>query len=214
MDTDVLSTHSAIPHIDYEVVVGLDVALTLAVSEQWSETRNNLFTEMLKANPNLFNDPKDIANTLTEYGLTDFHWNWLAKATQFNTDEYIWLYLTTGNGRVQAVALIYHPKESRVDQENIFYVDYIATAYWNRPYPGSPGREFSGAARILIASAISHCQTTFGYRAGFSLHSLPTAESYYQSLGMIAFEKDPLKENLRYFEADSATSLKIAGSAP
>ncbi|OVZ67318.1 hypothetical protein CDO43_30670, partial [Pseudomonas aeruginosa] len=48
---------------------------------------------------------------------------------------------------------------------------------------------------------------------GFCLHSLPTAEGYYRYLGMIEYDADADKENLRYFEAPPDIAGKLAGEA-
>ena len=99
-----------------------------------------------------------------------------------------------------------------MDGERIFYIDYVASAYWNRDRPNYE-KQFGSVSRILIAHASHFAINTLGYRPGFCLHSLPTAEGYYRYLGMIEYEVDAEKENLRYFEAPPDIAGKLAGEA-
>lgn len=98
-----------------------------------------------------------------------------------------------------------------MDGSYIFYIDYIAAAYWNRDRPGYKKR-FSGIGSRLISFVIDYAKDKLGYRYGFCLHSLPSAESYYRSLGMTEFDFDEAKEGLRYYEACHETAARIAGS--
>lgn len=58
-----------------------------------------------------------------------------------------------------------------------FYIDYVASAYWNRDRPNYV-KQFGSVSRILIAHASHFAINTLGYRPGFCLHSLPTAEGW------------------------------------
>ena len=93
----------------------------------------------------------------------------------------------------------YHPEQSDLETGNIFYIDYIATAPLNRKMP-SLTPVYTGIGKALIESACKHYNNSLQYKLGFSLHSLPDAESFYKSLGMDEVGKDPKKQNLVKFE--------------
>lgn len=194
--------------VSHNVVVGLDIDLLLSAESQWSEEKSRNIAQLLTDHSPLPDEASERIALFAEYGLTDFHWDWTKKAFTCASEEYIWMFLVTPTRRVQAIAIFYHPKASRLDGCNIFYVDYIATAYWNRGRDKTR-REFSGAALKLIRHGILHLGTKDGYRTGFCLHSLPTAVTYYEKLGMTKFEEDPDKENLVYFEASKEVAASI-----
>ncbi|MDR9836407.1 hypothetical protein [Herbaspirillum huttiense] len=175
----------------------------------WSIYKMGVFNEMLSEHPQAKQDQKLFSDLVAKYSLGDWGWNWLDKAIHLNHDEYVWIFLVAEE-KVQAASIIYHPKTSRFDGEKIFYIDYLATANWNRPRPNF-SKQFSTLGTKLIAFSIDYAMNTLGYRPGFSLHSLPDAESFYSKLGMTAFEKDREKENLMYFEADVEASQNILG---
>lgn len=193
---------------NYQIKCGIDYELLLKASRQWNEEKAWAIDCLMKNNAPLPQDEAAIMLLFSQYGLTDFHWDWTQKAIACSGEDYLWMFLVTPDDRVQAITVIYHPKCSVMDGCNIFYIDYIATAYWNRSNDRKR-HEFPGAARKLIASAIRHIASTYGYRPGFGLHSLPTATSYYEKLGMIRFDKDPLKENLFYYEAAENTAMSL-----
>jgi len=149
-----------------------------------------------------------LGKRLIEYGLSDFHWNWSSKALKTTTDEYQWFYLEAEN-KIQGVCIIFHPKNSRIDSNEIFYIDYIAAAYRNRNRPNH-NKRFSNVGKLLIAEAIKYSIQILELRPGFCLHSLPSAESYYRAIGMNEFESDPNYLNLRYFEACEKCALDLA----
>ena len=194
----------------YEIVIGFSPRLVLQASKQWNDAKSAILANLLSQE--MPNDEAGLRVLFEGAGLSDWHWDWTWKSLTCRGDDFIWLYLVTEHERVQAIAIIYHPKMSRLDDEPIFYIDYVATAYWNRN-PKSGTVEFKGAARRLIAEATLHANKSIGYRAGFSLHSLPTAESYYEKLGLTKFEKDPSKEDLVYFEADESAATALLQEA-
>lgn len=195
----------------YQVHQGLTPRLVLQLHEEWGEEKARILRQILADFPQAAEDTDVFYDQLIKHGLADFGWRWLDKAMVLNTDEYHWFFLKADQ-KIQAVCIIYHPKGSRLDGERIFYVDYVASAYWNRDRPGY-AKQFGRVSRILIAHASYYAINTLGYRPGFSLHSLPTAESYYKGLGMIEFEADADKENLRYYEAPPAVADLLANEA-
>lgn len=203
---DVLLCNHAGVQVPYTVRVGLDTMLTLALDEDWSAEKYAAVRELRIAHPDGIPEV-NAPQILAQYGLTDFGWNWVTKVGFCSTDDYEWFYLIA-EGKTQAVCIIYHPKPSVVDGQRIFYIDYIASAYWNRNRPAHR-RRFSSVGTKLISFAIKHATENLGYRPGFSLHSLPTAEAYYVSLGITPYECDSKKEGLRYFEADAACAMGL-----
>lgn len=197
--------------ITYQIHQGLVPTYVLQLQEQWEAEKTRIVRQLLADVPAAAVDQDLLCEQLPIYGLSDIGWRWLDKAMVLNTDEYHWFFLSA-QGRIQATCVIYHPKESRMDGERIFYVDYVASAYWNRDRPNYQ-KQFGSVSRILIAHAAHFAIDTLGYRPGFCLHSLPTAEGYYRFLGMIEYEADADKENLRYFEAPAHVADELAGEA-
>lgn len=208
MSKDTITCNHSGQPIPYQLQSGLNPQLILKIEQEWGAEKSRIMQEMILAHPEVLQDNDIFISKLVAYGLTDFHWRWLDKALALNSEEYEWFFLTADNS-VQAACLIYHPKASRLDGANIFYIDYISSAHWNRDRPGHKKR-FSSVGKILIRHTISYAQDQLGYRPGFSLHSLPTAEDYYRHLKMIEFEADPEKEGLKYFEAPPEAATNIA----
>ncbi|TGM10267.1 GNAT family N-acetyltransferase [Leptospira selangorensis] len=133
-----------------------------------------------------------------KYNIEDYCWSWFNKAMQLQVMNYLWFSASIGSS-TQCMAVIFHPKESRLTQREIFYIDFLATAPWNRDSPANQ-KEYSGFGTKLLKVACQYCITEFKYCPGFSLHSLPNSEDYYRKIGMIDFGIDEEKERLRYFE--------------
>lgn len=206
-----LICHQSGQHYPYEIQQGLIPLLVLELHEQWDTEKTKILRQILEDFPEASEDNELLYKQTLKYGLADLGWRWIDKAMVFNTDEYHWFFLRADE-KIQAVCIIYHPKASRLDGKQIFYIDYVASAYWNRNRPGYT-KKFGSVSRILIAHASHFATTVLGYRPGFCLHSLPTAEGYYKSLGMIEFEVDAAKENLRYYEAPPTVASQLAGEA-
>ncbi|KAA6123118.1 hypothetical protein KZ686_15960 [Cupriavidus cauae] len=181
--------------------------LTLTLEADWSAAKAEAFNVLCERFPTGFTSQDEFDSAVAEYNLVDLHWNWLNKAHHAATNDYQWFYLMAED-KVQGVCIIFHPKPSREDGEKIFYIDYIAAAYWNRNRPGYK-RRFSNIGHILITYAVDHAVRVLGYRPGFSLHALPTAESYYSRLGMTPYDCDANKEGLRYFEASEVCARAV-----
>lgn len=129
--------------------------------------------------------------------LDDHHWNWLSKAYSFRNDEYEWFFLDV-NDRPQAACLIYHPNKSVMNPGDIFYIEYVAVAPWNRKNPMSD-REYYGAGSEIIKCAMQYAIDSLGLRLGFSLHSLPKAKDFYEKIGMTYLEEHN-KDTLNFYE--------------
>lgn len=137
----------------------------------------------------------------------DIHWNWFSKYPQFFSSEYLWFFIKA-EGEIQAAAIIYHPKASALLGDNIFYIEYVSVAPWNRS-SNLHSKRFPKLAPLFLKNVQSYIRSQFGYRYGFSLHSLPQAERFYNSIGM--HELTALtKDGMKYFEFEEAPARKFA----
>ncbi len=91
--------------------------------------------------------------------------------------------------------------------KNLIYLDFFATAPWNRPKLKNPP-DYKGVGIALFIFAVSR-SFDLEYNGRVGLHSLPAAESFYQKIEMNDFGCDPNYENLRYFELSINVALEI-----
>jgi hypothetical protein len=192
-----------------KVIYEITPDLMLAMDRDWAEEKKKIFDELLMSCPDALHDSQVFISKLREYNLEDIKWSWFNKALALNGDEYKWFLLMADN-KIQAASIIFHPKPSKFDSENVFYIDYLATAYWNRSRANYQKR-FSGLGSWLIEHAVHYSINVLRYRPGFCLHSLPNAESFYTRLGMTDFGPDPGKQNLRFFEASRESTMQLYG---
>jgi hypothetical protein len=127
----------------------------------------------------------------------DSHWNWFKKSFAYSTDEYEWFFLFIDD-KPQGACLFYHPKNSSLGTYDIFYIEYIAVAPWNRN-TGIRDREYKGIGSSLLYCACDYARNDLSLSQGFSLHSLPQATSFYKMIGMVHIPEND-KEVLQYFE--------------
>lgn len=216
---DLLSQQAVLPNQDNVVasadIPGLDGATftyvinhgwDLLASHQCDQLWGDFNFQLMEFIKDQQYSEEELQSVLDEIFIEDAHWDWLLKSYAYRTDEYNWFYLIVED-KVEAVCLIYHPKESAFDSTNIFYIEYVAVAPWNRPNPKG-GQRFKGLGSILVKHAINFAVNDLGLRPGFSLHSLPKAEKFYVKLGMENFPKYQ-KGTLKYFEMseDKASAM-------
>ena len=134
---------------------------------------------------------------LSECHLEDVHWEWLAKHKHYYSEQYDWFFLIADN-KPQAACLVYHPKKSAKTDDDIFYIEFLAVAPWNRPNPIKE-QEFKGLGSLLLKSIIAYAEQSLNIKKGFSLHSLPKAEGFYLKIGMLRVNTLD-KDDLAYFE--------------
>lgn len=176
----------------YEIVYGWDLELSKNCDTQWAEHNLNFF-QYIQENVN----EEDLNNVLESLQREDSHWSWFKKSMHFYTDAYKWFYLLAEE-KIQAICIIYQPKESIIGEGDIFYIEYIAAAPWNRKTLITE-KKYKSVGTILIASVLKYALETFALRPGFSLHSLPQATGYYEQLGMINCAIED-KDRLKYYE--------------
>lgn len=188
----------------YTAHCGWDIAKAYACDNEWGEFNIQILSHIDEKNL----DDKARLEILDTISLEDSHWEWFKKAAIFNSDKYRWFFLFS-EGKPQAACLVYQPKQSAFFDGNIFYVEYIAVAPWNRINP-LQGRVFNGVGTCLLKHAVDHCIGTLGLRPGFSLHALPKAIPFYKKIGMIPFSEMD-KDNLPYYEMPEPAFKVFAG---
>ncbi|WP_031437912.1 GNAT family N-acetyltransferase [Methylobacter tundripaludum] len=180
-------------NVNYQLHHGWDIAKAYACDKSWGIFNIELMRFIKSQN----HDTGSLTQVLAKIQMDDSHWSWFDKSRGLKTTEYDWFFLMTEQSP-QGACLIYHPKASALDKGDIFYIEYVAVAPWNR---GNPMRDqvFKGVGSILIKHAVNYARTELKLRYGFSLHALPRAAGFYQKIGMI--RHTPLdKDVLQYFE--------------
>ena len=186
----------------FQIVHGWDAKASVQCDAIWKADWLALFELIGKMEP----DPVKQAEILDSISTEDVHWRWFDKAIAYSNDEYEWFHLHA-DGKPQAACLIYHPKPSALEPGDIFYVEFVAVAPWNRDCKIRP-REFKGLGKIILRSAQRFAVTELKLRPGFCLHSLPKAEVVYTSLKMVNV-KGLEKDSLCYFELPQAFATKL-----
>lgn len=179
--------------VDYQLHVGWDFVQAYTCDSTWGPFNIKLMDFIQKQNY----DAATLAGVFADIQVDDAHWDWFAKSLHFKTAEYVWFFLVA-DGKPQGACMIYHPKKSVFEEGEIFYIEYVAVAPWNRKNPMQP-RVFKGVGSLLIKHAIQHATTVLNLKHGFCLHALKRAASFYAGIGM---HPDPKldKPNLQYFE--------------
>lgn len=185
--------------VRYTVHYGWDIAKCLACDEQWIAFNFKLIKYIKEQNF----DSEKLKQALGGIQVDDHHWRWFNKALALSSDSYHWFFVMVDK-IPQAACLVFHPKESAFEKKNIYYIDYIAIAPWNRKNP-MVGREFSGVGGLLVKEVVNYLYENKKIGLGFSLHSLPKAEGFYERIGMVGHE-DFNKDGLKYFEMREAAA--------
>jgi GNAT superfamily N-acetyltransferase len=181
------------PRVPYKLFEGWSPLIANACDKQWGEFNERLLEYIRGMNL----ASKELDEALENIQLDDSHWRWLNKSIAHRGDAYRWFFMVAEE-KPQAACLIYHPKDSAIDGEPIFYIEYVAVAPWNRKNP-MEDRHFKGVGSAIVRSASDYAITKLGLRPGYCLHALPKAIPFYESLGMKAFPNRD-KDNLPYYE--------------
>ncbi|WP_353301636.1 hypothetical protein [Sessilibacter corallicola] len=206
IDEGVLIAHTSKQEVPCKIYHGWNIVSSQECDVKWGQSNIELFEYIQEQN---FDDNK-LAEVLDSIQTEDFHWSWFKKSVGAMGDEYEWFYLYA-EGEPQAVCLIRHPKDSALEDSNIFYVEFIAVAPWNRSCLVRE-REFLGVGSFLLRAALNFSVNRLGLSPGFSLHSLPQASEYYAKLKMVnVAEKN--KDSLLYFEMPGCEANKLLGVA-
>ena len=161
----------------------------------WKNFKLTLLKEVVDKN-----DPISLFDALEELCFHDFHWDWTKKYHEYNDSKrYDWFYLLI-DGSIEAIALVSHPITSQFDGDNIFYIEYVAVAPWNRNSRHFI-RKYSGLGSLFVRSICSYYNAIYNYRYGFALSAVPEAVGFYKKIGMTAIP-ELNEEGLLYFELD------------
>jgi hypothetical protein len=179
--------------VPYTLHHGWDIAKCYACDTNWGTFNLSLFQYISDKKYSA----EDLAKVLSEIQIDDRHWKWFDKACLHKDTTFNWFFLMA-EGVPQGACVIYHPKKSVIQAGDIFYVEYIAVAPWNRINPMQK-RRFKGIGTILVKHAIDYVTKTLLLPHGFSLHALPRASAWYQKIGMQRFVAHD-KGQLQYFE--------------
>ncbi|WP_246716494.1 hypothetical protein [Rhizobium ruizarguesonis] len=157
-----------------------------------------------------------LGQSMKEINAEDAHWEWGRKMLAAEADPWIYdVFVIECGFNTQAVMLVCkggvkcvcrHPGEKPTNR--LLYVDFVATAPWNREKLVSDPT-YSGCGRILISAAVdlSYEEENYG-RIG--LHSLPGAEVFYRDkVGMTDLGLDEHCHGLRYFEISAAMAASM-----
>ncbi|MCU7370738.1 hypothetical protein PEC18_07545 [Paucibacter sp. O1-1] len=177
----------------YKLLLGWNIGLTNRCDDTWGTFTIQLFRFIKAQN---YSDEQRKA-VLSAIQCDDSHWRWLEKSLLNQGDEYKWFFLMA-EGEPQAACLIFHPKPSAFDGQGVFYIEYVAVAPWNRKNPMAE-QVFVGLGTLMVREASHYAVKTLGLRPGFSLHALPRAAGFYDSIGMSRFPALD-KDSMPYFE--------------
>ncbi|MDD1136721.1 hypothetical protein M5G22_04050 [Pseudomonas sp. TNT2022 ID233] len=197
-----VKTNTSGKNVSFQLLHGWDIALARKCDVEWTEKN----IEILHCVKSSAASDAELLQKVSSLHMEDAHWRWTAKAIHHSAQEYNWFFYLAEDA-IQAACLIYHPKDSVIDGQGIFYIEYVAVAPWNRPNPLSTTR-FKGIGSDLIRYASKYATETLGLRPGFSLHSLPKAAAYYNKIGMTCFPERK-KERLDYYEMAKEAAQKF-----
>jgi len=138
---------------------------------------------------------------LRDSGEENAHWDWRRKEEVLGVRPGYERYVLVCEGQVQGAAVFnvtdYGSREDPTT--GVVYVEFVATAPWNRPRLQDPP-SYQGVGTGLLVLAV-HRSAELGYQGRIGLVSLPRAESFYeQRIGMTRYGPDPTHQNLVYFE--------------
>lgn len=199
----IVNLHDGITE-EFEVYKGLDMQLVLSFQREWSDVLRARLEDIIL---NRAKTQDELINMIEESQLGDAHWDWSRKMLSCYSDKYDWFFIKI-NGKVEAVCIILHPHNSKIDDKDIFYVDYLAVAPWNRNTPYGR-RKYALLGTTLLSVCCNQSKVDLPYRYGFSLHSLPQSLTYYTRIGMDDYGRDIIKENLNYLEMSEENSKKL-----
>ena len=134
----------------------------------------------------------------------DMDWNWAYKLRLAEVESRFEAYVIEIDKLAHGVVLLeteWH--RSQLDNQGVarsplVYVEYLASAPWNRRVIEDPPY-YVGIGRTLLMFARQR-SVELGYDGRVGLHSLPESESFYHHQGMPDYGADLSKDDLVYFE--------------
>lgn len=188
----------------FELHYGWDIVRSRACDREWG-SYNIALMQYIKAQNY---DDATLAKVLGDIQIDDSHWRWFNKAIFHRADGYHWFFLVADNHQ-QGACLVYQPKKAAVEDVDLFYIEYLAAAPWNRGNPMEEKR-YQKVGTLIIKSIVEYISTNLKLGHAFSLHALPRASGFYKKIGMKAYP-DHDKDSLQYFEmaeSDAVTYMR------
>jgi hypothetical protein len=182
--------------VPYTLEMGLNKTSILECNE-WRDFIYPFIIDFVEAHPEVEDYESILQNDIM---LEDYHWNWLDKAVDFNTLGYDWFFLKTSDG-VQGVCITFHPKKSAIKSVDIFYVQFLSSAPWNRP-SSLHERRYKGIGTEILRQIQIYLANTYHYCYGFNLLSLPQARTFYEHIGMVNLKEYNHGDSLFFYEID------------
>jgi len=135
-------------------------------------------------------------------GPEDAHWDWRGKVGKGATFLSHCSFALESNGNLQGMMMANTVVSARLPEQfgkPLVYIEYLATAPWNRPETSNPSRlRGIGSAFVLTAIELSIDE---GFKGRVGLHSLSEAEDFYEvKCGMTRLGPDGAHQDLTYFE--------------
>jgi hypothetical protein len=189
--------------VPYFIELGLSKSSILQCNE-WKDFTTNIIIKFVTKNPDVKDYKKELQKDIM---LEDYHWNWVKKAVFYNTSEYNWFFLKTSDG-VQGVCLTFHPKESVFQRVDIFYVQYLSSAPWNRK-SSLHERLYTGIGNEILKQVQYYFMKKHHYSYGFSLHSLPQSQNYYEHIGMVNIPEYNDEKGLLFYEINKENTISF-----
>lgn len=205
IDTGVL-LHTDGHKVSYEIVKGWNPDLCAASDDAWGAYT----VEFLHFIAHQGFTGTELAKVIKSMQTEDSHWDWSYKASRHHGDGDEWFFLVA-DGQPQGICVIHHPKESRLAKGNIFYVEFLAVAPWNRDC-SIRKRQIKGVGTALLRCALRYSVEQLKLSAGFSLLSVPQAVGFYQKLKMVSL-KEHDEGVLSYFELPAALAAELVRAA-
>lgn len=195
---------------EYKIIHGFDNKLLQEYDKQSTLFYMKFYNELFK---NGYSD-EDIEKAVNSLMIEDMHWKWNEKSKRHQSDKSYRMFSFIVNDSMQATCLIHQPKKSVLQDGDIFYVEYISVAPWNRKMKIVP-RVYQGIGTILLANVLKYAINELNLKPGFSLSSLPQATGYYESLGMERYKSKDEYYNgvlaLAFYETPHEKAIELLG---
>ena len=187
----------------YTIELGLSKS-SIQECNGWRDFTTNFIIIFLNENPTVLDYRKVLQKDIM---LEDYHWNWYEKAIRYNTSGYNWFFLKTPDG-IQSVCVTFHHKKSILQNIDIFYIQYIASAPWNR-ISSLHERRYKGTGIEIIKQIQLYFVKMYHLSYGFSLHSLPQAQKFYEKFGMVNLPEHNGLDGLFFYEIDKEHAISF-----
>jgi GNAT superfamily N-acetyltransferase len=132
----------------------------------------------------------------------DHHWDWKAKADEWRPLLGYHSFAIVCENDLQGLMLVSDFKSARLRAQfgrPVVYVEFVATAPWNRPEVQRPPR-YRGVGTVMMMACVG-LSRELGYHGRIGLHSLPAACPFYRDrIGMTELGEDAAHQDLTYFE--------------